>query len=304
MKFADLRAEYARLWAEARITTRFETASLTTARKVLAGKERYQKIESDTGVPWYVVGTIHALESGCRWSTHLHNGDPLTAKTKRIPKNRPAKGSAPFTWEESACDALMLKDLHQITDWSPERICYELERYNGFGYRMYHPSVLSPYLWSGTQHYTKGKYVADGKWDSNAVSAQTGAIPLLIRLAELDATVTFGEPVPDPELQPEPESAPGSFPKAEPTPVKDAAKESWTIWGALVTFVGMLLQWLENAVAVLLDAAQQVVAWSPIQGLFATAGANVKPIGISLAVAGVVIVIARRLDAAAKGKTG
>ena len=52
--------------------------------------------------------------------------------------------------------------------------------------------MLSPYLWSGSNHYAKGKYVADGKWSSVAVSGQTGAIPVLKRMAELDASIAFG----------------------------------------------------------------------------------------------------------------
>jgi len=43
--------------------------------------------------------------------------------------------------------------------------------------------VKSPYLWSFSNHYLKGKYVADGKWDPNAVSQQAGAMVILRRLA-------------------------------------------------------------------------------------------------------------------------
>jgi len=64
-------------------------------------------------------------------------------------------------------------------DWSVIGALYKWERYNGFGYRKYHPEVLSPYLWSYTNHYTKGKYVKDGKFDTEAVPRQCGAAAML-----------------------------------------------------------------------------------------------------------------------------
>ena len=45
--------------------------------------------------------------------------------------------------------------------------------------------VPSPYLWSGTNVYTRGKFVRDGVYDPNAVSAQIGAVALLKRMAAL-----------------------------------------------------------------------------------------------------------------------
>ena len=62
---------------------------------------------------------------------------------------------------------------------------YQLEAYNGFGYRTRHPEVLTPYLWSFSNHYTSGKYVADGTWSPTAKSKQCGAAVILRRLAEM-----------------------------------------------------------------------------------------------------------------------
>jgi lysozyme family protein len=189
--FEDLRAEYITLWESA--VPRVDKAKDVdaTAKKILANRGRYEYIASKSGVPWYLVGAIHAMESSCNFDTHLHCGDPLTARTRNVPKGHPRTGKPPFTWEFSALDALRLKNLQLVTDWSIPRICFELERYNGWGYRQYHPGTLSPYLWSGTSHYTKGKYVSDGKWSPSAVSGQSGAIAILMRLAKLDKSITF-----------------------------------------------------------------------------------------------------------------
>jgi len=67
---------------------------------------------------------------------------------------------------------------------------FKLEGFNGFGYRTRHPEVLIPYLWSFTNHYQKGKFVADGKFDPNAVSKQCGAAAILKPLS-LDGTIDF-----------------------------------------------------------------------------------------------------------------
>ena len=67
------------------------------------------------------------------------------------------RGKPPFTWEESASDALALRGLRGDTDWSLAGTLYQLEGYNGWGYRLYHQHVLSPYLWSYSNHYQSGK---------------------------------------------------------------------------------------------------------------------------------------------------
>ena len=42
--------------------------------------------------------------------------------------------------------------------------------------------IFTPYLWSGCQHYSRGKYVSDGVWDPNAVSKQIGCEVILHQL--------------------------------------------------------------------------------------------------------------------------
>jgi lysozyme family protein len=190
--FESLKAEYAQLWESAVPRVDWAKAIDATAKQVLADRGRYEYVASKVGnVPWYVVAAIHILEGSGNFETHLHCGDPLTARTVHIPKGHPRTGKPPFTWEFSACDALRLKNIQLTPGWSKERICYTLEPYNGWGYRWYHPSVLTPYLWSGTSHYVKGKYKSDGKWDGNLVSKQVGAVALLKRLQKLDKSITF-----------------------------------------------------------------------------------------------------------------
>jgi lysozyme family protein len=152
------------------------------AKKIRANRKRYEKVGKAVGVPWYVVGIVHSLEASGNFTRHLHNGDPLTARTVHVPAGRPKTGRPPFTWEQSAIDALRGRGLGAWKDWSVPGTLYQLEAYNGFGYRDHHPNVPSPYLWSFSTHYTRGKYVADGRFSASAVSQQVGAALLLKQL--------------------------------------------------------------------------------------------------------------------------
>lgn len=135
-------------------------------------------------IPWYFIACVHYLECSFSFKKHLHNGDPLTGYTVQVPAGRPKVGHAPpFTFEESAVDALKLMGFDKVTSWKLPFILRKLEAYNGFGYFKYH-NMNSPYLWSYSNHYTKGKYVKDGKFDKNAVSAQTGSAVILKRMEE------------------------------------------------------------------------------------------------------------------------
>jgi len=165
----------------------FATCTINSARqkdvekirdKIIANKSRYQAVEDTTGVPWYVISVVHSLEGSLNFKTHLHNGDPLTAKTIHVPKGRPL-GMPPFTWEESAKDALEFDNLTNVNKWTLPVILFKLEGFNGFGYRIRHPEVLTPYLWSFSNHYAKGKFVKDGKFDPDVVSKQCGAAVIL-----------------------------------------------------------------------------------------------------------------------------
>jgi len=63
-------------------------------------------------------------------------------------------------------------------------VLYKLEAYNGWGYRGLQSPIPTPYLWSFSNHYTRGKYVADGKYSPTATSQQCGAAVLLKRLVQ------------------------------------------------------------------------------------------------------------------------
>ena len=142
--------------------------------KIDKNKSRYEAVSKSTGVPWYVIAVIHNMEASLNFTRHLHNGDRLTGRTTHVPIGRPVAGTPPFTWEESATDALTMQGMTKIKDWSIPNILLTLEKYNGGGYAR--RVINSPYLWAATNHYGDapniGKYTADGKFDPKAISHQ------------------------------------------------------------------------------------------------------------------------------------
>jgi lysozyme family protein len=180
----QLAREYSLLYESCLIRPSRKATVAQISRKLSANRARYEKVAKALRIPWYVVAVIHSMEAGGDFTRHLHNGDPLSARTTHVPAGRPKTGKPPFAWESSAIDALRYQGFAAWKDWSVPGALYKLEGFNGWGYRDHHPAVLSPYLWSFSNHYTKGKYVADGRFSPTAVSQQCGAAVLLKRLQE------------------------------------------------------------------------------------------------------------------------
>lgn len=180
----ELKNEYKKLFDTCVIRPARMAAVNALLEKLRGNQARYEGVASPLGIPWQIVAVIHNMESSQNFKRHLHNGDPLTARTVKVPKGRPKSGNPPFTWEQSATDALKYDGLHTWTDWSVPGALFKLELFNGWGYRRYHPDVLTPYLWSFSEHYTKGKYATDGKWAPNLSSNQCGAAVLLKQMQQ------------------------------------------------------------------------------------------------------------------------
>jgi lysozyme family protein len=151
------------------------------AKKLLAGKARYQEVSKTTGVPWEIIAVIHQREASQSWKANIANGDPWNKPTIHVPRGR-----GPFpSWEAAAVDALTNCAPHAAKwkDWSWGGALTLLEMYNGLGYA--NKGRPSPYIWSGTNQYVKGKYVADGHYDPNAIDHQIGCAVLLSALGYL-----------------------------------------------------------------------------------------------------------------------
>lgn len=173
---------YANLWASATLKGGADAANADLfSDKIIAAEAKYRAVQAATGVPWFFIGALHMRESSCNFAGVLHNGERIIG-TGRVTSLVPA-GRGPFSsWEEAAIDALKLKDMHRIQHWSVARMLYQAEVFNGLGY--VGRGINSPYVWAGTNHEQRGKYVRDGEFNANAEDTQLGVAAVLIRLAQ------------------------------------------------------------------------------------------------------------------------
>jgi len=198
--FAATEKGYANLWSQMTIRPERVATARAIATALNKNRARYEAVGNPLGIPWWWIAAAHQMEGGANFSTHLHNGDSLRARTTSVPAGRPAAGSPPFTWEESAIDALKMHSLDKIgaAGWTIPRALFEWERYNGFAY-MGH--INSPYVWSYSNLYTSGKVVRDhGPIEMNVVSAQCGAAVMLRALMDLGYVVQQAKENPMDEL--------------------------------------------------------------------------------------------------------
>ena len=169
-------------WKEATIKPGKVPEVAAIVARILKNMSRYEVVADASGVPAFIIACLHNMEASGDFTKHLHEGSPLTGRTKYVPKGRPLKGNPPFAWEESALDALKYDGLGEVNWDSLEDLLDACEAYNGWGYQKFHPETPSPYLWAGTSVERPGKYVSDGVWDPKATSGQIGVACILKQL--------------------------------------------------------------------------------------------------------------------------
>lgn len=207
---AQTEAGYRHLWTTAVVKPEKQESASHQAARIIAHRVEYEAVAKDAGggIPWFMIGALHVRESDQDFKTHLHCGDSLYARTHNEPRGRPKadpkSGHLPYTFEESAIDALCMQPhaLDKVKPWSVERLLYECEKYNGWGYLT---KGNSPYVWSWTSQYDSGKYVADHKYDPKAVDKQPGVAAIFKALVLEDAGIAefFNQA---PELKPSKEA--------------------------------------------------------------------------------------------------
>jgi lysozyme family protein len=234
---SSLAADYNKKWRTLKIDYEPEAVK-SVAKKIFANRAKYQGYWN---VPYWFIGLCDYRESGFHPKGVLHNGQRIIG-TNQVTTIVP-KGRGPFaTWREATRDALQLKGLHKINDWSIARASYLLEGFNGFGYR--NKGVPSPYLYSHTNHYKDGswdddarggKYTRDHYYDPNVYDKQLGALAILKALCELDPSIEgkLSAPPPPPDVEP--------VQKKEKTKPIAKSKTVWaSILAAITTVIGTI----------------------------------------------------------------
>ncbi len=188
-------------------------------------------------VPWWFIAVLAEREYGGppHWDKQLAQGDPLDRVSTHDPANRgpflnhPGDTPSNNAWLRGALDALIDCAPHAAlwNDWTAGGVLTIGEEFNGLGYAM--RGVPSAYVWSGTDQYVSGKYVADHVYRDTAVDVQDGIAAIIRRMMLVDKSISFGgvNPVVVPPSHPVtvPPTSPG-YPPAPPVPA--------VTWGGLV----------------------------------------------------------------------
>lgn len=182
-------ADYLSLFASATVTTdKLKLRELDyICRVALTNEPVYKLVENATKIPWALVAALHFREGNQNFTRHLHNGDPLAARTVHVPAGRPLSGEPPFSWPESATDALSGRWLPP--SWDVPGALEFCERYNGLGYQK--RGANSPYLWDYTSKYVSGLFVADGSFDAGKIECRPGVVAILKTLGAKGVPLDF-----------------------------------------------------------------------------------------------------------------
>lgn len=184
----------------------FWPAAQKFAKRAISHKVEYQAIsetiKNQTGkfVPWWFIPLVHERE--CvrgvdNWTCNIGQGTPFNQKSHIKPYNGPFS-----SFRAAAVAALVNEAPHAAnnTNWSGGGVMTISEQYNGTGYAR--KGLPSPYVWSGTNQYVKGKYVADGKFNAEKVDTQLGVAISLKAMMELDPSIILDGDHPDQAVTP------------------------------------------------------------------------------------------------------
>ncbi len=144
-------------------------------------KAKYLAVAAQTHVPAELVAAIHWRESSGSFKKYLHQGDPLGKQAVNVPTNIPIF----HDWHKAAVHALTMSDKAANRDnlginadtEDPATLASYAEAYNGLGY--HYRGKPSPYVYSGTDAYTSGKYVRDSQYSNGTVDKQLGVITMM-----------------------------------------------------------------------------------------------------------------------------
>lgn len=200
--FEQLAPEYANLLARMKIT-RQSVATLAAGRLLTFVQEgKYAEVSAALKIPQIFIATSFDREASSNFNLSPAQGDPWDEVSRHVPARR-----GPYkSWADAAIDTYSREGLTGI-DWTWPRFCYEGEMFNGFGYRAY--GIHTPYDWAGTNDYTSGKFVADGKFSGSVVDQQLGIVPVARIMVNANPALDIpGWPSQQPVAPPYPQQAP------------------------------------------------------------------------------------------------
>ena len=194
--FAVLSPEYAALLAVMTVSDGRRQALTRRAAKILDLAQQHAsewtEVEERTGVPrlWGIAG--FERESSSDYACSPAQGDRWDEISRNVPR-----GLGPYRcWGDACVAAYGIDHLDAVgkSGWTWTRACYEGELFNGFGPRAH--GRRTGYLWSWSNIYDGGKYVADNDWHPGEWDQQCGIVPMMAELLLLDSSLALADALP------------------------------------------------------------------------------------------------------------
>jgi len=157
-----------------------------------------QSVPTIHPVPWWFVAIVSEREYGGppHWDKQLGQGDDLSKVSHNVPVGmgpylpHPSDTTPGFdAWTRCCVDVLVNSApfAAKWTVWTIGGVLTLFEEYNGLGYA--ERGVPSAYVWSGTDQYISGKFVADHVFDPKRVDVQEGCAGILRMMMTIDPTI-------------------------------------------------------------------------------------------------------------------
>jgi lysozyme family protein len=133
------------------------------------------------------LAAMHWREGSGSMTKSIANGNSITSYVRKDGLDSAGSSSNSYAptdnWVDHSTEVIEHKLIQKYgsgakqKDFTQNAQFYDFaERFNGMGYRQ--KGVASPYVWSGTDQYSGGKYVKDGVYDPNYRDQQLGVAVL------------------------------------------------------------------------------------------------------------------------------
>lgn len=135
-------------------------------------KKAYQDIANQTDLPVMLIAVIHYREAAGILTLSMTDGSNLNGKNFVTDAVNKIKSGQWRTFQNAIGMGKGTRNLLAMLQFA--------ELWNGLGCAQ--NGRVNPYLYAGTNVYTAGKYVADGKWSSTEEDRQAGVLYLLTQI--------------------------------------------------------------------------------------------------------------------------
>jgi lysozyme family protein len=198
--FEAMKSNYISLISQATVLPSREAEVAAVAEYLIRDKAIYLMVEQKTHVPAAVLMALAEREMDGNLHCYLGNGQNLKRRTTIVPIGRgPFMETFPNDFIAGCLDSLALDGLDKVWQdnpegWSLDRFAFEMESWNGWGYRA--RGIPSPYVFGATTVQRPGKFPRDHVFVATEMDPQIGTLAIVEEIVKQDPSLQFADSVP------------------------------------------------------------------------------------------------------------